>query len=223
MNKGTKTNSSLNYHIYRPLQKCIIMIVLAGSKNSSFPVIYDYILYVTQLSALNTLTSFFMEETERPKSGETEQSRFILISKWSGQRNTRGNIFFFCFQPAVNALKGKRNEKTADRHLPLFFYLFPLDKPWATGSIKKTEENSVLVMPSQISYCSDPYYKAKEWQISTSEDPQKIYSKHQGSYVRKKGCGGAFPALYTWMLWILQLIFICCLFYYHVIYRGQSS
>ena len=107
-------------------------------------------------------------------------------------------------------MKGERNEKTAGIHLPLFIYLFPLDKPSATGSIKNTEENSVLVMPSRLSRCSDLYYKGKEQQISTFEDPQKIYSKHQGSYVRKKGCGGTSPAFYTWMLWILRLIFICC-------------
>lgn len=119
-------------------------------------------------------------------------------------------FFFFCSQTAVNAMKGERNEKTAEIHLPLFIYLFPLDKPSATGSIKNTEENSVLVMPSRLSCCSDLYYKGKEQQISTFEDPQKIYSKHQGSYVRKKGCGGTSPAFYTWMLWILRLIFICC-------------
>lgn len=107
-------------------------------------------------------------------------------------------------------MKGERNEKPADIHLPRFISLFPLDKPSATGSIKNTEENSVLVMPSRLSCCSDLHYKGKEWPVFTFEDPRKIYSKHHGSYVREKGCGGISPALYTWMLRILRLIFICC-------------
>lgn len=106
-------------------------------------------------------------------------------------------------------MKGERNEKTADVHLPLFISLFALDKPSATGSIKNTEENSVLVMPSRLP-CSDLHYKGKERPVSTFEDPRKTYSKHHGSYVREKGCGGTSPVLYSRMLRILRLIFICC-------------
>lgn len=67
-------------------------------------------------------------------------SRFTLISQCSGYRNTRLKLS----QTAAHAMKGERDE-TADIHLPPSIYLFNLfllNKPSATGSIKKTEANS---------------------------------------------------------------------------------
>lgn len=86
------------------------------------------------------------------------------------------------------------NEETADIHLPPFIYLSPLDKPSATGSIKKTEETPTLLMLFPSSLLLLTSLPEKQGKANFHQGPLKHLSNHQGLYVRNKEGGVDFPS-----------------------------
>lgn len=85
---------------------------------------------------LKRLRSLVTEETrvQQPTRGQMKTQRFILISKRGGYRKIK--LVYFGSQTVVNAKAGRMWR--AEIHLPLFMYLFPLNK---TLSKRKHQED----------------------------------------------------------------------------------
>lgn len=131
-----------------------------------------------------------MEETEQPQRRWSIQ-RFILTNKCSGHRNT--GLKVFCSQTIVNAMKGGSDEKTVDIHLPLYLYLFPLDKTVSHRKYQGRQNKTMLVLFPLISLSLLRSRQEKQGKANFNQGLQKIYSNHQGSQVRKEESGGNFP------------------------------
>lgn len=76
----------------------------------------------------------------------------------------------------------------------LFIYLFPLDKTLSNRKYQgRQNETPMLVMLFPISLLSFRSLLEKQEKADFNLGPQRIYSNHQGSYVRKTEGGGNFP------------------------------
>lgn len=105
--------------------------------------------------------------------------RFILISTCSGYKNTGLNVF--CPQRDVNAMKGGRDEETVDIHLPLFIFLFPLDKTVSHRKYHRRQNKTAMIaMLFPISLTLLRSLLEKQGKANSNQGPQKIYSNRQG-------------------------------------------